>query len=508
MHLYWLRSPVMVGEGRQWTMRAVFQRSDRSLVDVKCPWGMLPYLRVGAAYKDGSMFSLDSVGSKMKLYLNRHAQATVVTARQALTKRQYPLDDWRNYNENCVVMEVPRFKVVVPCIEVIRAFFVLNRYTAQEILKPTSFTDIPMELAGSTVRMHFQTISQHRSLTAEVKKVIALSNLDPTWSESWRRVWHKRNQRYRTDYAGKNYIPLECVPPVFSNCTWKVRAIRFPQTFFVYEIRGFSVPHNYPFSEIECWCETPDTSNNDGGLSRIPVLDAGETVKADQSGAAPKNPKQPIHIEIDAAEHSFRTSPQFSEVKVKRPALLSQLNTGQKYEIKRTAGGQSLIVSLNEQAATADTCAAEFMPYSETTSIPDEFKRFFRAIDEMRKLMPLTQITYEFADIPEKSMAAKDPASGNRYALVTVDSGSRSGYILELGERSRQVSTVLFWIDDQLNDKKSAANSMLLNCMTTSAAWDVEALRRVEAIVFYLAKHTKCSYQHWAERLKKKMIVV
>lgn len=139
-----------------------------------------------------------------------------------------------------------------------RAFYLLNRYLAHEILKPASFMDIPMTLEGRKVQMYFNKIAQFRSLAPEAIKVIALAQLDPAWSECWKGVWVRRSQKYATTYEGKSYIPLDCIPPITRNCTWKVRTLQYSQVFFIYEILGFLVPYGYPFTHSECWYEKPD----------------------------------------------------------------------------------------------------------------------------------------------------------------------------------------------------------------------------------------------------------
>jgi len=491
-------------------MRAVFQRSDMSLVDIKCPWGMLPYLRLGAAYQDGSLLSDDFLGTKQKLYFNQQVKTSVLPAKQALTRKQYPLESWQNYNENCVVIETSAAKIVVPCIEVIRAFYVMNRYLAHEILKPASFIDIPMILEGRKVKMYFNTVSQFRSLTPEAIKVMALAQFDPAWSESWKNVWIRRKLRYINDYKDKNYIPLECLPPIARDCTWYVRSQENTGVVFVYEVMGFSIPQEYPFVDIECWYDKADETGDATSPGRISELDSGETVKADQSEAGPEKPNQPIHIEIDIPKHKFKSNPRIISIPNKQPVYASKSNPNQHYRIHRKRLSESLNVSFNEQSALADVHSAEFISYVNDPDVPDTLMPIFKAIDSMRKLNPVLNVAYRIGEIPDNCPVLRHDEFDIRYALFEIRLiDEKIVYILELGLPDiRRVSTIFFKTNSIYLNSDHVVAELLSDCMSKSGSWDVSSLYRIEKLNILLARHTGVSSGKWGHRLKRKIFAL
>lgn len=125
--------------------------------------------------------------------------------------------------------------------------------------------------------------------------------------------------------------------------------------------------------------------SKDCNRSPMPILDAGETVKINQTGAVPKNTNQPIHIEIDVAEHFFTSNPKIIEKTKIRPAFISQLNTRKRYRTIQKSNGQSIAISLNEEAATAEVPSAEFIPNNNPMTVSENFDSFFEAIIAMNE---------------------------------------------------------------------------------------------------------------------------
>ncbi len=491
--LYWLLSPYMCGVDKQWTVRGVFKMKNGKQRVLPVSWGALPMLKLGSIFVGGKYVRESDVAQEIHLDIALDATISVDDAAKGIKCALYPLRNYEYLNERTVVIKSGSDKIIIPCLEIIRSFFAINKTLANAILRPDSFTDIcsaSHDPAQGLVKLVFSKRYPYNAITSDIVSRIALFLFDERWSASWQRVWNNRNLRSSND---GEVVPLECFPPLFRGCSYMVRGIRKGDVVLVLEILGFTSNIEFPFQRIEYThprsafgrkASNPKKHNH-GSSSE-------EVLKINSSSAAPKGSTSPSKSISGLQLHSYLTKPKTEEVSVKsdQPWPLIVI-VNKKGTYKRKDDNPSDSISLGDEAGDGDVQAAEFLPLVGQSSLPTEFNAFYQAVLRMTELVDNMQVFFKIGAVPEKSSLAMIGAIPRQYILICVVVGPYTAFILELNLSDKHnLSTVVFSCDGPLTCIGDITKELLCDCII-NGSWDRSRINTVTGISYELAKHRK-----------------
>jgi hypothetical protein len=230
----------------------VFKRPNGILKDVSLPWGALPAIRLGKEFVDGVPTWENTLGKNYSLDFSAGASFKTQTA-ITISPNVYPLKTRPNLGEYCVVIFDKELTVIVPCLEIIRFFFAVNKQMAYRTLQPFNFSDlVPASMEQDKVLLAFTRQIPHNALNKLLAKVIAQVLYDPSWSEAWKNIYISREeQTLNVDHDFNEVIPLKAIPPVYKNSIWEVRALQDGKRLLVLEIISYTDGNPSPFHFLD-----------------------------------------------------------------------------------------------------------------------------------------------------------------------------------------------------------------------------------------------------------------
>lgn len=501
----------MEGINKQWMMKAVFERADGTLRDLKIPWGALPYLYLGQEFANGKLTGGPDKGKIIKLRFFNDVTCDVCEAGKLIKPWIYKLHSRENLQEQCAVIKNKNQVIVIPCLELIRFFFVFNKVMAHAILQPNSFNEIIRATKENDgINMYFHSKVVYSTITEEIVKLLALILFHDSWSSSWKRVWNERlKQSINNRVKIESVIPLICVPPMIKRTIWDVKAIENGKTIFVLEIRSVSYAQPFPFDEIKYY-HPKSTAPVRVPLKRKAVFNQSkqsDTKGLDQSTETPTKQTQPEKIQISLPNHNFMTSPRIKQ-EIKRERLV---RTGPADKNANEGRGiinipKSPIVSLNDEAGKGSIQAAEFLPVSEENFNYPNFRDFFRAINFVTRLRPELKFSCLHSKVPNYYVFPKSKLDKREFCLLQATIGGKAIYILEFDlSDGHCISTILFLSLQKQKTIQTCLKELLRNFVIGRGSWDKQALKSSRLFRVQLAKHTTQDTLRWGKRLINKM---
>ncbi len=500
VYLHWLRSPYHAGQMKQWQMQAVFRRENGTLHDLAVPWGALPAFRLGSAYRDGKLTGESPLGTRMQIRFCSSPKMSICDS--ISVPRQYELRTRFNLQEKCVVIWNRGERIVVPCLEVIRAYFALNRMMTAELLGPDLFTDVcTSTLTDGHAHMKFSERVAIASLSTEVVKRMALVLFDGEFRAAWKKVWASASA---DNGAIMQYAhPLHAEPPAIPGSVWVVRGMKIENTILVLEIKQFSSAVRLPFSTLSY--EHPGFRIYEGGKKGS----GGGRTKEDPEEAAinpePKSPKEitsPYAVRVDFTTADF--AQRIEVVKVRE-----RVNENGQGEDHPGGGGVRIEHvstkdgTLYEEAGCGELPSVEFTPFESVSDVSWGFRKLFKALPYIKG----ASLSFFEGEAPEGCCLPKVPkisGSPRPYILVGVSFSNRRFFIVEVdGRDDHGISTLLFMAPKGKSFIAFTEN-MLRKCIAGGGHWDREELGTLfNGGKYELVKHTKSSPENWGLRLWK-----
>lgn len=503
VHLHWLRSPYHAGPMKQWQMQAVFRRENGTLHDLAVPWGALPVFRLGSVYRDGKPTGKNHLGSLMRIRFCSSPKVSICGA--ISVPRQYELQTNFNLQEKCVVIWNRGERIVVPCLEVIRAYFALNRMMTAELLGPDLFTDIcTSTITDGQAHLKFSERVAITSLSNEVVKRMALVLFNGEFRAAWKKVWASASNGGGEDMRkGEPTHPLHVEPPAIPGSVWEARGMKINGIILVLEIKRFSLAVRLPFFTLSY--EHPGFRIYEGGKQGT----GGGRTKEDPEEAAinpdPKSPKKmrsPYAVRID-----FTTADFVHPIEtVKHQEIIKENGLG---EDRRGGGGvcvdrvPSRDGTLYEEAGSGEIPSVEFAPVESLTDISSNFQSLFTALSYIKgaRLSLCERETPIGCCLPK---VPKISGSPRPYVLVSVSFSSQHFFLVEVdGRDDHGISTLLFMMPSG-ESVIAFTETMLRKGIAGGGHWDTEKLRALfNGSKYGLVKHTKGTPENWGIRLWK-----
>lgn len=521
-HLYWVKSPMQVGREKQWHQKVLFHGQNGEYHERVLPWGMIPALKLGIQFVDGEPSGRSSAGELKEFRLGDSATCRFTSS--AYLRNEW-LDSVREYRrqlllEHCVCIEDGETRLWVPCVEVVRAFFAINKQLAYLLLDPLGLSKIcASEMEDSKVRVHFNKVMPVASLNKILAKRVAMIRHHSPWDDAWRQVW---NRSIKNPGEPTVYSHLYCCPPTVGGSTWSVRGVPCESGFFVLEIRGIRTRAKLPFDEVAYTHPhmkfSPDggesaesgDGNGRGGGSREEHGDDGEI---DASTLSPKGSRNPRHCSMSVSSMAFGNSVKVSKRlgegrPVPRRRKASAGTEGR--ETGEIGGGPKspVHVSLNDNAGIGVVLAAEFKPIEKIVDVPPGLKPFIAAVKGMKKV----KVACAIEAVPNESPLAKLHEGQRYFALAYVRAFGRwpgEGYVLEIDSSdNHRVSTLVFQSKGDV-DGIDAAKKFLIECFARAGHWTSDALEKGKVLQKHeLVRHRLIAPIRWGQRLRSKITML
>lgn len=503
--LYWLRSPRMTGTDKQWMMTAVFRRPSGELVDMDLPWGMLSSLRLGSIYQNGVVTTNERSLRQLIISFSEDANYDIRRTGDVLPNHIYPLHTHANLSEMCLRVRNNGYQIIVPTLEIIRAFFCPNKLMAESVLQPDGLSNIVSTgLYEGQLTMKFDPRTPYHAVRPKyIVALIAKILFDEDWYESWKRVWHQRRG------LDEVVVPLTCAPPILQGTEWRVEGLVYDRTVLVKRIVSTSSISRLPFRTIQySHPNSRDTRNIVlGGQERFVTRGKIDELTAVTTPNIPTTLTQPMMVPVKASEHKDASNLIIAEQGAK-PTLRASEKGNKAINRQETVLVSPKEVSFFQEAGKGKVTSGEFHPLTDFSQkhIPPSMLSFFQAINSMQLLYGL-ECSYFIKDTPVDSPVALLAIGSTRvYGLVSVGLRDQCAYILEVdGSDGHSMSTLIFL--DSMNSPKLSATTLLEKYVTVHGVWDRPGVEKFLRGMVRWSRHREDT-RSWGGRLALKAIAL
>jgi hypothetical protein len=510
--LHWIKSPEMIGEEKQWMMDVVFKQPNGVFKDVQVPWGMLPMLRLGKEFVDGFETGNNEIGDTFNISFSKNTSLKVEEAFSAVSKNRYELRTKNNLHELCVIMFDGVQTVVIPCLEIIRFFFALNKMLALKTLQPFDFSElVAADIKDQEVFLEFTKQIPKYLLNPMLVKLFARLFADENWFESWQQIYIEREKQITNIHLkSENPISLKCIPPVYKNSIWQVRAIQDGKRLFVLEILRCvdknpsiiqKVEYIHPRSYIR-----EKTKYFPGSEYSV---DYSVKLRVNRTSSGPKTTKNPLTIENLTPGYIEEDPIEIKEISHKSKIEgYSFVGIGINPKKSKLGKNKDITVSFNDDSKLGNSIAAEFIPTQDDVDVPKGLKDFFKAINIMKRLNPNLEISHSINTTPEYSGLAYCGLGVRKYALVKVTNMGPEVYIIEFDlSDGHSISTILFSPAD-LKFVERLFNEFIVGQGNWAKEDLEEKIIKEEQYKVNWVKHTSKEPHSWGERILQKAVDV
>lgn len=253
--LLWLRSPHRSLRGRQWRLDACFRPANGSPRELEMPWGALPQLALGLTYLDGYVVEEKPAwGTSIDFEVPHGVHPETRPARAVLPPDVLAgmVGAGAGGDENCLVLDLPEQRIVLPVLEVIRTLLCPNRTLASGLLEPEYLRRIiaSHEVKEKTLHLGFTAEDAPAALDQAVARRLGRLLYDDSFRRAWEAV-----ERGRFHAAGpslpRRRVPLDCPLPDLDP-HWRVRAmpVDVAGTWLVLEILSVGTANDLPFERV------------------------------------------------------------------------------------------------------------------------------------------------------------------------------------------------------------------------------------------------------------------
>jgi len=144
--LYWIESP-WKGRDSSLLLSAIFKKEDGTFSKIVFPWGTLPFLSLGAEYRDGQFFDrpADPGLSSFSFKANEIISEECTMAYRCIDKEHYPLKECSKFAgyEQCIRLSLKSGrKMIFPCLMVIQKVLCPSVFLTNQILTSSGYAEL------------------------------------------------------------------------------------------------------------------------------------------------------------------------------------------------------------------------------------------------------------------------------------------------------------------------------------------------------------------------------
>jgi len=509
--IHWIMSPVLKTDKdsqRQWMLNVAVKDESGAIQFVPAQWGMITCLKIGMEVIDGKIDTKqESVnGRPYEVNLENDGCYHINGAVYSITRNTYILKEKPLFDELCFVFKSGKKKIVVPCIELIRFVFGLNKWLAQCLMELDAFSNyVQGSISEEKIRLEFTSnVSVSAIRKEKVLQTISQCLFNNQWSNAWTSVFARRINKGTSD----SYIPIDMIPPksLYVNSQWNIIGIKQNEYYFVYEIKDIVFNEPYPFNEIRYSHPKLLFSPKKEGRRIKKGIHIKENSKGenyvDQTPASPKNTKSPVNIEVKPTGILYPNPVLIQAEYIENPS-----GTGQRIAPAiQTNNVKTTLLSFNAEASLGQVQAAEFVSWDDIKSPIPGFESFFLAITELKKIVnAIVEVSYTSGVAPETSPLTQFN-EGDKYILVKCTHPLINAYILEVEQiKNLGLSTLIFSSEKEVME---TVNDLLKNYLSKNRSWRKNTFKKYEGVILECAKHSSVDSELWALRLRNKIRLI
>jgi hypothetical protein len=534
--LRWIKSPYK-NKQNKWMLPVLFERGNGEFVRIETMWGVIPWLRFGQRFQNGNPEENIKEGTVFSVKIENVSNGYVSSVSDL--NHSFMSNGVDINREHVWVIQQEGKKLIVPCIEIVRSFFLPNATLANAVLQPNGLEYmVPFRnYIHPSWNLEIDRDIPKQIITDSFVKHLAWIVCDKKANETWHSVLLNifpngaiENEGYLSLFDDITEIKSQTIniPPPFTNsCTWQVRGIETNGFIYIYEILTVD-GLNLPYKQIT--------------YSHKPII---KRRRSDGEGLRSKKrirKKQKNNVKMDIVNQSPRNKSQMSvianppttmlfqqEIKVKQENKIILLPGFEKdREIQHLSRKERRLREIEEyqkKLAQQSTERKEDIPvrpkeilfssgdvYFDGNSIvqPLEFRginithspfvngldQFYTMIILLNKLdSSLRVLQTRIIPLPgSRGFSLKEDGTPRNIALVTLDNGNSVSYILEV-ERLKKInlSTLLICPRSGSNLSESEINILmdqLLNSLVRNYGhWDKDFIKNQHKVRIKTIKH-------------------
>ncbi|MFJ9502070.1 hypothetical protein [Brevibacillus centrosporus] len=516
--IHWFRSPYRKENG-EWVFDVVFRRTNGAIDQTATiPWGALPWLRFGQYVVDGKPMKSMGRGKIEKLFLKQVQNGQLIPARKAFGKELYKLFFKENYEELCWVIQHEDKDVVVPCIEIIRAFLTPSRFLANAIVHPTGLESLILDTDDTSGDYYInlsKTIPKSYINRGLIAHLVWLYN-DRMAKKAWNQVYQSffRNAMQTnplnpvSQLSSNNKVSVHV--PLQGNSNWVARVIENDRTILVLNILDASglVP---PYRNITVEHEgvvIRSTSSQNAGSQVVKRSKTGDDQELDESLLPSFDTQVYPQIDVQATRLRFDFKP---SVKVNETVAANSLSLSKEDKDGDTPDN---LVTTTESGSGGRRKPIEFRPLEVEYDLSNTgLEDFVGAIKHLQTLMPATQINLHIGEMPgDRWISFVTESVRRKYAIVVARMTDIDILIIEIGRPdNHSVSTLLVeerqkgvFSEEMKNIALERALEVLIN---NNGSWDRNLLKKDTEYKYDFLKHmARDTIERWATKLINKII--
>lgn len=375
-------SPDAQGRGRQWRTHAYFVDPVGETFDLRLSWGLLPKLRPGSVFVNGYLTGHAVALEALDIDINVEPQLVSwaeATRGESGWMRSRALQD-----EHCLTFPLARGRVVVPCVQVLRAFHAQTRMVSHAILRPLILSELATgELRGDEARLHIAPLIPQGTVTKAFGRYLAKLLFERPWLDSFSDVFHRRFAEAERSLTDKHdRIPLQCFPPQAPWWRWStVGHYLASGDFFISDLVSTLSGSKPPYRTLTIFHnkkgpppKNPDTAltvDNDEG-------DGREKPSRSGGNEDPKGVGRPSLVRQRVIEHGDSDPARVFDVYPgRKPGGAQKGGGGEKGEGK--SQGSQAPLSLDDERRPGGRTSAEFLGIPGRDTTPLHFEIFIKA---------------------------------------------------------------------------------------------------------------------------------
>lgn len=306
MQLVAVNSPDAHEDDRQWRCKAFFVQASGDVSVVRVPWGALPKLRPGSRFVGGYLSSLRDADTEISVFLKADHVLQIMRWHEVL--RDGPA--WTRHpdlqEEHCVVFDDESRRIVLPCVQVARAFHAQSRLMSHALLRPTALSELASaELIDEVAVLRMAPMISPGLATKSFTKHLARLFFEPAWATSFQDVFHRRfADTTGAQRSPLDSIPLRCLPPQGVEMKWQVSGLDIDNTFLVLDVLQTLSRSKPPFKEIRViHAQRPRKPKRSGRDGDDALPTAGQDERRPAKPTAPTQMARPVFVRQRAIDH-------------------------------------------------------------------------------------------------------------------------------------------------------------------------------------------------------------
>ncbi len=472
------------------------------------PWGMLPKLRPGTRFVDGA---IAGQLAEATLSVEITQAPTIVPWRDATRDEGGWFRHASLQDEYCLVYDFHDGQLVVPCLQILRAFHAQTRIIAHAILRPVVLGELATgELHDHEARITIQRLVPDGVVTRSFARYLARLLFEPAWLTSFSDVFHTRfadSQRLGVELQDR--IPLVCIPPAAGRSHWHLAGQWIAgNRVFLTDLISTRSNVQPPFRTLVV------VHNKKGPKEKTTTSGGFATAKGEDRGADsdergnddPKNLTRPSLIRLRAVEHGDAGTERILDI------YPGRRQSGQG---RTDSGGSSENTpptalpgpeSFDDERRRGGRTSAEFSMVPGRDSMPSHFEVFIQAFADA--VQSRDGWVLEFRVQALADFLPRCQPTDRLLLIGRLTTPSTVGHILELEPLSGQASYT--WAVTRRDSPETAdmreIGSRLSTWLTALGRSDVPELIKDDPVYrVSLSTHRDLGRATWANRILDKL---